>query len=1582
MHTSGHKRFIVQIALLLFYTASAGPMDLKDSRVRVPWNDFKQIIDRLSQPDTAEKGDTVFAPRDYAIRSLSVSGTIKDEKAVQLEGELALQVFASETLKKNGWVKIPLNTSGYANNCVVSGASMNGRNVPLLNDGGTISLLMAHSGSFTIKLSYSCPIVDNEGTRRLALSLPNTAAGFLNLSIPGKRVEVTVNEIKQSPIVTRDGTKVGCAFNAGGNLIITLTPLADGGSLENAEMQMSPKVFAATGMLVTIKENQVRYRYRVDYQIWHKKVTTFAVAMSDTVQIEQVEGAGIQEWKVERTGKKPMLVVRTNFAPEKEYSLFVDFSQKLDSASGTIRVPELTATDVSRESGYLAVMAAQTIEVTSNDSSAGLTPADPLEMPSWLQQERDLIMKYKYSKHPYRLALDIRRHTDMPVLVAIADEAHFQTQITAEGYALAKFCYTIRNNYKQYLSVTMPAGWKLWSSLIDGAAVMPATGKDSCQLMIPLKKTAGNGEGSGFVLELVYWKEFGAMHWAGSFAFEMPLIDINCQQIHGELWTPKKYSYSRFKGTLKKVASYSSRFLDSYNRERYDGGWDRSRLASSRQNFYVSQQAHMKTSKQAMSLPVEIDIPATGVRFFFGKSLTIAGEKAGLSLGFMKALPAMGSIAAGIAWIVALLTGFIFCRLAIGGKSAKKTVLTVLAGVFAGLIEIIGNELGGLSAPGLFGALIAGAIIALLNYFALLPKKIPAASAVLILAALLFGGVGSVKASEDEPESDLSSTSIAIPWSDFKPILDKLQKRQAHDSAPVTPPCDYTIALARFEAEKKSDRECVVSAFLSITVLNDKGWTEVPLGEGCALYPDIRLNGAPAPLGKDDGGNNVLVIKGAGEYELVYRFAVSLVESAGRYSLAFPLPRQAAASISITLDDGGYAVSANGRRLLVRPAGKGRYTYFGGLGSGEQARIDWQREVVQQGSTAAMLLGQASTFYSIGMGMIGVRSDITLTILHQDIRRFSVALPNTTDIIDLTGPAVATWESADSADQRLVTVFLKYNVRDRTTFTLTAEQAYDDTASALVLPSLTLPGATRQEGYIGVGVISNIELTPSNHSSNVVRKDKRELPANFEGQDDALYVYQYLSGSYAIGFTLNRHRNVAAISALVSGQSIASVMREDGKTITQVEMTVKNRGEQFLRLRWRRGWQLWSLFCNGNAARPAFDSTAGELLVPLEKSTEATAETRVKIVYLSVSGKYHTLGLQKIEYPSANMPVQNVNGSLYIPQSISPFHYGGNLKVDDVVKKRYFTIFWPDLFGPVACAPVATDFYQKAPAAPEQAPLLSRGSNTSMAQTISPQELEKSKEDRIATHRRAMRQGVLGIITESKSEEIDATLRDAKGLKAGGGTGRRGSASIGYAGSDDEVFGTGGFAGNVDALLGDLQQEPQLSVQALGTTESGLLSIPVTISFDGIAKQFNVLMLKSGDLPKLTFMYRKVPDRTPFFINLLIFICMLIAASFLTRGLWAGWSKRLIGYGIALPAVLAFGLARLVDIPLSCNLLWIVPLLFFSWKAIIGIKAAIAGRRKVERETETALKEALKRQELKDIAPHSETGPIAEEPKS
>jgi hypothetical protein len=1537
------NRLLMFVALISTLAFASDPVPLKDSRVDVPWPDFKQIIDLLTAPDTAGLKKTVFAPRDFLIASVSVTGTLNDLGAIQIQTNAVVNVFPSENLKHRGWVEVPLGKSGRgAGHAVLNKATMNGKTLTVHNSGEDFVMLISQPGEHALRLDYTCPVMNTEGTTRLVIDLPPSAAGYLDLTAPKKRCEVTVNGVKRSALVTPAGSRIQCPFDNQGELAVDLAPIAGSGE---PQAQMAPKIFATTGMMATIKENQLRCRFRIDYQLWRKQLTVFSISLPDSMAVEQVEGAGISDWKVERAARGSVLTVRTNFVPEKEYSLTVDITQKLESASGVLDIPELTARDVDRESGYLAVQAAPTIEVLAHDSIQGLSVVDPQEMPAWMQSQDNALMRFKYSHPPFRLRLDVKRHADMPVLVAVADEAHFQAVFDRRGHALSKFRYLIRNNHKQYLQLSMPPGWQLWSALIDNAAVMPASGRDSTTLLIPLKKLAGSGEGSGFILELVYCRQLKKMGWFGGYDFQMPVLDVTCQQINGEVWAPEKFRYSSFKGAIKKVDSYSSRYLSSYDERAVN--YERSKVS---QAFLANQQSVVY--KHAVTLPVEIDVPREGVRFQFSKSLTVAGEKADVSFSFRKALPAARSAAGIVFWVLALCAGFLGCRFACKSESVKKALVPVCSSLGAVIVLGIAKLAMGAGGPGMAAAFAIGIVAALLAHFAVKSRTRGTAKGAAVIALfLILSAFGSPRAQENEEQPNLGGTKVAIPWSDFKNILDRLKHKQAKDTIELSPPVDYVISQAGFEGKQHGDKEFVFDVSLSVTVLDSKKWVDVPLGSGLAIAPGMTVNKKIAPCGRDEDGGMVMLLKGAGDYDVRYTFTAPLQKSSGRNTLFFPVPRLSAAALTLALDNGGYSVSANGSKLIPHEAGKNRFVYEGGIGTGEEVRITWQREVSQLGSTAAMTIGQVNTFYSVGMGINQVRSEVTLNILHQHLRQFCVKLPAGVEVIDLTGPAVAAWESADSADGRFVTIFFKYDVLGTTAFTLTSEAAYPEGSQELALPAPVLVGVTRQEGFIGVGVVSNVELSPRDHSPNILQKDKRELPPWFDQAGEVLYAYQFLSSPYTVSFTLKQHQNVGALSALVSQAMVKTVMRDDGKSITELEMTVKNRGEQFARLRWKPNYQLWSLFCNDKPSRPAFDSSAGEILVPLEKSTDRTAETKIKLVYLSMNRHYGWLGRQAVEYPSVNMPVQNVTGCVYIPEGIKPFSFGGNMDADH--EKRIpsmFSVWFPSLRLPLKQVSVATDFYEKIP------------QNRAACVTVDKKSMKGSggKFGGGGDPRaRVAQKGTLGIVSGKTVKEaanadifgkggfagnIDATMQ---GLKAGG------SGGVG--------FGAGYGSGFGGAGEGELEEQELSQTVApapsAGVVESGLLSIPVAISFEGAPHSFKTLLLKANEKPRLTFLYRSVPVKTPFIISALLFVLMLVSSIYLTKGLWSGWSRQMVLYGIVTPLAIAFAVTLLSGIPLSLTLLWVVPFLFFAWKSSLEIYRWIRRGIEKRREAEKAFEE-------------------------
>lgn len=514
---------------------------------------------------------------------------------------------------------------------------------------------------------------------------------------------------------------------------------------------------------------------------------------------------------------------------------------------------------------------------------------------------------------------------------------------------------------------------------------------------------------------------------------------------------------------------------------------------------------------------------------------------------------------------------------------------------------------------------------------------------------------------------EMEKTTISIPWSDFRTVLKELHQDTIRETVVPQIPAPYVISDAEYQGKQSGENEFTFTGDLEVTVLQDE-WIEIELGRGVALYPGVKINNKPAQIGMKTDGTTFLMIRGKGTHQLSYRFMVTRAEASGQSSLSFPLPGQAVARLSLELDGEEYQVYANERALLAQKMNSGGYRYNGGLGTGNRAYIRWRQELSHGNGQEALVSGKLNTIYSIGMGVVSMQSQINLSVLHREIRQFSFSVPKNLDIIDLTGQAVATWETKDSGDTRVVTAYLKYNLTDMAPFLLNAELVYPDSLEKISLPAITLSGTSRQEGTIGVGVLSNVELTLDQFSNNVVQRDKRELPAWFSDQGDVLFVYQHLSGNYDISLKLKHHNNLPVLDALVRRASIRSLLRDDGKMITRYDMEVHNRGEQFIRCDWDEKWQLWSVYCNNQPARPAYDSLTGQLLVPLEKSSDQTAITNVRIVYLSSESQFDLWGKQQIRYPKVNMPMQEIAGALYVPEQIRKRNWKGTLR-----ESRYFS---------------------------------------------------------------------------------------------------------------------------------------------------------------------------------------------------------------------------------------------------------------------------------------------------------------------
>lgn len=546
-----------------------------------------------------------------------------------------------------------------------------------------------------------------------------------------------------------------------------------------------------------------------------------------------------------------------------------------------------------------------------------------------------------------------------------------------------------------------------------------------------------------------------------------------------------------------------------------------------------------------------------------------------------------------------------------------------------------------------------------------------------LVILVCFNSTSFAQEDEETDQNNLSGAKISVPWSDFSRLLDRIKPDTIKNEPAVEIPAQYVISEAVFYGKPLNDQECLFTAGLSVDVIDSKAWVEIPIGRGLSIFPGVTVNNKDATTGMTLDGMSYVMLHGKGRYEISYSFVAPVTYSSGRFTTTFPLPGQAASRISMDLGNNTYSAWANERPLSLIQNGRNRFSYEGGLGNCTDAIITWQQTINTHGNKDALISTKLNIIYSIAADVIKISSQLNLNIVHNSIRQFRFSIPSNVDIIEVSGNSIATWETRDSAETRIVTVFLKYDIKDNVSFLLHAEMNCSDSTSIISLPAITMQNVIRQEGLIGVGVLSSIEINPLDHSNNVLMRDKRELPEWFSDQGEVIHVYQYLSDNYKIDLELIHHESVPVLNALITKSILRSMIRKDGKMVSMLDLNVRNRGEQFLRVQWKKDYQLWSIYCNNQPSRPSIDTISNELLIPLQRTNEKTIETPVRITYLSMHKSLGKFGLQEIVYPKFNMPVQNLKGALYLPEKTRTALFKGTLFNKNVnLNKKWITSFF------------------------------------------------------------------------------------------------------------------------------------------------------------------------------------------------------------------------------------------------------------------------------------------------------------------
>jgi len=321
---------------------------------------------------------------------------------------------------------------------------------------------------------------------------------------------------------------------------------------------------------------------------------------------------------------------------EDMYEFTVVAELEMSGTSAVVDIPSfncLTTKEITRDKGYLAVEARTNVEVAETKCD-GLATMDVSEIPDTLFQmaSNPLLLAYKFITPGYSLSLDVKKHAEVGVLIAVVDSAYFSAIFSQEGYILYKLLLKVRNTQQQYVRISVSKEHEIWSTTVQGKAVKPAQDEKGL-VMIPLEKQsskAARDTSANCEVEFIYTVKNPPFSNRGNVIADVPFCDIPINQLFVEVWLPNNYKYGEFTG-MREVNSWSKQ--PGYGNSFGSGGASLNRRNKSKKGVRYENQVNTKLQTESIAqkelghgrwkgvLPVRVEVPKSGTNYAFEQLL-------------------------------------------------------------------------------------------------------------------------------------------------------------------------------------------------------------------------------------------------------------------------------------------------------------------------------------------------------------------------------------------------------------------------------------------------------------------------------------------------------------------------------------------------------------------------------------------------------------------------------------------------------------------------------------------------------------------------------------------------------------------------------------------------------------------------------------------------------------------------------------------------------------------------------------------------------------------------------------------------
>lgn len=510
------------------------------------------------------------------------------------------------------------------------------------------------------------------------------------------------------------------------------------------------------------------------------------------------------------------------------------------------------------------------------------------------------------------------------------------------------------------------------------------------------------------------------------------------------------------------------------------------------------------------------------------------------------------------------------------------------------------------------------------------------------------------------------------------------------DSGNVTLPLDEYNKLLELSAQppKKSDMPplaySVEHAALKLRIENEgvrgtiqlegevfhKGVSKVPLTTGMTILDAHQGDkGVGLPL-EQENGTDTAFLSGPGPFAIALETGLPLRIEAGRAFFTLPAPSAGSVQLELLIPGDHTLANMSSGLITSRKSENGHTTIEATLVPGQPTNIWWAtREVVTPSVPKEVrFLSDAKTLVSVSEAEIRVAVLADLSVVQGEPDQFEAHLPDGFEITGVTGATL------DSTETRAGSLILKVNAPSQRSHQFLISMERSINVAKADAPFVSFKGAQRETGEVLVEGAGTMEITAT-EGGGLKRMDVTEASpylrslAHFPPQ--AAFRYHRQPGETpTLALEWVRFPDSSVLAAVAENAEVTTLVTSEGKSLTEVKLTLKNQAQPFLKVGLPAGATILSADVGGERVKPV-QGPDGNRVPLLRPGFRPTGSYTVSFVFMHSGAPFAKKGGAELTLPNMDIPISLMTWEVFLPEQYKVKDFGGDVIAANLVPQPF-----------------------------------------------------------------------------------------------------------------------------------------------------------------------------------------------------------------------------------------------------------------------------------------------------------------------